>query len=158
MLSSLLFRWADEIRHRARLRQGGGDQALGPRGEDVAHRYLQRLGYEVVARNYLNAARTGELDLVAWDGDVLVFVEVKTRQTGEFGAPERNISEEKQVRIRRAAQEYARRAGQALSDCRFDVLAVVMEPFEVRHWPGAFHPLRRETALRPDTAARAQGA
>ena len=97
-------------------------------GEDLAHRYLRRKGYVVVARNYRTPSLTGEADLVAWDGDALVFVEVKSRKSAEFGEPERAVDVEKRERIVRAALDYTRRA-QVPWDCvRFDVIGIVFEP------------------------------
>jgi putative endonuclease len=100
--------------------------ALGRRGEDLAHRYLARNGYRVVARNYRPPSRSGEIDLVAWDGDVLVFVEVKTRTTDEYGSPESAVDRDKQSFVDRAARDYARRAGVMLDRTRFDVVSVIM--------------------------------
>ena len=65
--------------------------AWGARGEDLAHRFLQKLGYMVVARNWRAEDGSGELDLVAWDGASLVVVEVKTRASTEFGLPEEAV-------------------------------------------------------------------
>lgn len=82
----------------------------------------------VVARNYRARSGAGELDLVAWDGDTLVFVEVKTRATEEFGSPDRAVGETKRDRLLRAAREYARRAGVDWRRVRFDIVNVVLEP------------------------------
>ena len=65
--------------------------AWGARGEDLAHRFLQKLGYIVVARNWRAEDGSGELDLVAWDGPSLVVVEVKTRASTDFGLPEEAV-------------------------------------------------------------------
>src|SRR5581483_7140072 len=86
---------ADGLRHHARRRRWPADHALGRRGEDIAHRYLQRTGMVVVARNYRSAGDSEEVDLVGWDHGTLVFVEVKTRSTDEFGLPDRAIDTEK---------------------------------------------------------------
>src|SRR5271167_661654 len=80
---------------------------LGRRGERAAEKYLRRSGYRIVARNF-RAARA-EIDLVAMDGDVLVFVEVKTRRSRGAGAPEEAVDERKQKQIRRAAEMFATR-------------------------------------------------
>ncbi len=119
-----LGRLADAARHRARSRQWAPDAAAGRRGEDLAHRYLEKLGYVVVARNWRGAG--GEIDLVAWDREKLVFVEVKTRATDEFGDPARNIDEAKQRALMRAAREYARRAGVSWDAVRFDIVTVLL--------------------------------
>src|SRR5215831_9904601 len=78
---SLLYRAADRIRRRRYPNDHGRI------GEDLAHRYLRRRGCTVVARNYRPVAGAGEIDLVAWEDGRLVFIEVKTRATEEFGAP-----------------------------------------------------------------------
>src|SRR5450432_3006906 len=58
-------------------------------GEDLAHRFLRRQGYTVVARNYRSGSGAGEIDIVAFDKQDLVFIEVKTRASDEFGSPDR---------------------------------------------------------------------
>ena len=81
----------------------------------------------VVARNYHSRNGDGELDLVARDGEMLVVVEVKSRETAAFGQPEQAVTKEKRLKLRRAALEYARRA-QVPWDCvRFDIVSVVFD-------------------------------
>ena len=134
-----LFKLADLLRHKARLRRWTPDLASGRRGEDLAHRHLQALGYRVVARNW--RARCGpEVDLIAHDGEALVFVEVKSRKTDEFGSPDRAIDREKELHLLRAAQEYTRRAGAEWSKVRFDIVNVVFtEPARIELRRDAFH-------------------
>jgi putative endonuclease len=100
--------------------------ALGRRGEDLAHRYLRRNGFIIVARNYRLSSGDAEVDLIAWDGDTLVFVEVKSRETADFGPPERAIGEEKRRHMLRVAREYARKTNTPWERIRFDVVSVVM--------------------------------
>src|ERR1700689_2965577 len=107
---SLLYRLADRARDRARREQWDADLASGRRGEDLAHRFLRRLGFTVVARTYRPHTGAGEIDIVAWEKQQLVFVEVKTRATHEFGTPDRAVDKEKQVYIERAAHKHSRRA------------------------------------------------
>ena len=115
------------------------DQALGRRGEDLAHRFLQGAGMAVVARNYRMASGAGEVDLIGWERDTLVFVEVKSRQTADYGAPERAIGEEKERSLVRAAREYARHAGVPWERVRFEVVTVVFSsPPVIAHWRDAF--------------------
>jgi len=99
---------------------------LGRVGEDLAHRYLRRRGCTVVARNYRARSGAGEIDLVAWHGGALVFVEVKTRSSEEHGAPEAAVDCEKRLAIERAAREYSRRTGIAWDKTRFDIVSVVV--------------------------------
>jgi putative endonuclease len=133
-----VLRGADYARHRARLKRWAADQACGRRGEDLAHRYLEREGLVVVARNHRPANGAGEIDLVAWEGGTLVFVEVKCRRSQEHGAPERNVDADKQRALVSAARYYARQAGVAWERVRFDVVSVVLEhPPRLSHWRDA---------------------
>jgi putative endonuclease len=87
---------------------------------------LRRRGCTVIARNYRTRSGSGEIDIVAWHGRTLVFVEVKTRQTEEYGTPDRAVDAEKQQRLRVAARDYVRRSGFLLERTRFDVVSVVL--------------------------------
>jgi putative endonuclease len=116
----LLYRAADALRRRSL------QHDHGRLGEDLAYRYLRRHGCTVIARNYRTRSGSGEIDIVAWQGPALVFVEVKTRQTDEYGAPSGAVDTEKQQRLRLAARDYARRAGTPPECMRFDVVSVVL--------------------------------
>src|SRR5580704_14158359 len=120
-----LFEFADLLRHHARRRHMNEDHALGRQGEDIAQRFLQRAGIVVVDRNYRMSSGAGEVDLVGWEGDTLVFVEVKSRRTDEYGAPDRAIGLQKQSSLIRTAREYARHAEVPWERVRFDVVNVV---------------------------------
>lgn len=141
-----MFRWlyriSDRLRHRRRAQLWDPAHALGRRGEDVAHRYLQSLGLTVVARNFRTPAGTGELDIVAREpGGALIVVEVKSRTSADFGTPDRNVDRDKEERVIRGAEEFARRAEVPLNQVRFDIVTVVFSnPPEVRHLKDAFHP------------------
>ena len=124
----LLYRVSDAVRRR-RLRDNHGRL-----GEDLTHRYLRRKGLTIVSRNYRTRSGSGEIDLVAWDRDVLVFVEVKTRATAEFGEPERAVDAEKRDRLRRAARDYARRAEVDWQKTRFDIVSIVLAKPPVIDW------------------------
>ena len=98
-------------------------QSLGRRGEDLACAELQKLGYVIVDRRF--RTRCGELDIVARDGGVLVFVEVKARSGGNFGTPFESVTSKKRQRLSRMAVSYLflkRLAGIA---CRFDVVSII---------------------------------
>ncbi len=95
---------------------------LGRRGERAAEKHLRRSGYRIVARNYRAAG--AEIDLVAMDGETLVFVEVKTRRRLEAGTPEEAVDERKQKRMRRAAEIFATRYRADDITMRFDIIAV----------------------------------
>ena len=137
----LLYEFADGLRHQARRRRWPATQALGRRGEDIAHRFLLRAGIIVVARNYRLASGAGEIDLVGWDHDTLVFTEVKSRATDEFGTPERAIDAEKRKRMLRAARDFARHAEVPWDKVRFDVVTVVFTtPPTVEHFRDVMKP------------------
>jgi putative endonuclease len=94
----------------------------GRRGEQIAARHLKRCGYIILARNYRTAG--AEIDLVALDGKMLVFVEVKFRMDDAFGAPVEAIDGKKRERIKRAARAFAEARGVPDLPTRFDVVAV----------------------------------
>jgi len=118
-MTGWLYRLADALRRRRQ-------DDHGRMGEDAAHRYLRARGCTIVARNYRMRSGAGEIDLVAWHGRSLVFVEVKTRSSEDFGAPEAAVDAEKRARVRRAAGDYARRAGVPWDQMRFDIVSVVL--------------------------------
>ena len=80
----------------------------------------------MIARNYRTRSGSGEIDIVAWHGSTLVFVEVKTRQTDEYGAPSLAVDAEKRQKLQLAARDFARRAGTPPERTRFDVLSVLL--------------------------------
>lgn len=103
-----------------------GDADLGRAGEQCAARFLQRLGYRIVARGVRYAK--GELDLVAWDGSTIVFVEVKTRVSNQRGLPGEAVDLRKQRRMTLAALLYLKRRRLLDHPCRFDVVSIVWPP------------------------------
>ncbi len=130
-----LYEFADHLRQHALKGRLTADHALGRRGEDVAHRFLQRAGFVIVDRNYRMASGGGEVDLIGWEADTLVFVEVKSRQSEDYGAPDRAIGLQKQASLIRAAREYARHAEVPWERVRFDVVNVVFaKPPAVTHF------------------------
>ena len=120
---SLLYRLADRVRRRVR---GAASIDCGRLGEDLAHRFLRRQGCTVVARNFRPRSGGVEIDLIAWQGPALLFVEVKTRATGDFGPPDRAVDLEKQIYVIRAARDYTRRAGIEWNQVRFDIIGVTL--------------------------------
>jgi putative endonuclease len=93
----------------------------------------------VVARNYRTRSGHGEIDLIAWDGETLVFVEVKSRHSDEFGDPDRNVDREKRRALLRAGFEYARHAGVSWDQVRLDIVTVLLtDPPALTHFRSAF--------------------
>ncbi|MCU0229567.1 MAG: YraN family protein [Bryobacterales bacterium] len=146
MVSQLIVRIlssVDVLRHTLQRRVLGEDKALGALGEDLAHRFLQRRGFTIVARNWRTPRGHREVDLIAWQGQTLVFVEVKTRRHEEYLPVERAVDKDKRENLKRAAMSYVLRAQIPWQHVRFDVVSVVLQPaLLVRHTPDAFHPDR----------------
>jgi putative endonuclease len=94
----------------------------GERGEDRAARALGALGYRIVERNF--RCKAGELDLVARDGDTLVFVEVRTRADGRHGGAPHAVGYHKQRQVARVARAYLAIRRPRFDTCRFDVVAI----------------------------------
>jgi putative endonuclease len=112
--------------------------ALGPRGENVAARFLRDQGYKIIIRNF--RCLVGEVDIIAKDGKTLVFVEVKTRAYDD-PTPEEQINAIKRHQLTKAARFYLSRYGTPQPPARFDVVAIVWptgrDP-QIRHEPNAF--------------------
>ena len=107
---------------------------IGKTGEVFAAAYIEQNGYRMVAANFTlpvgrnrrDAVITAELDLVAYDGPVLCFVEVKTRKSDWFATPEANVDRHKRRQIARAAREYRQMFGIQHEPYRYDVVTIVL--------------------------------
>ncbi len=115
---------------------------LGDRGELEAERYLLKLGYQIVARQY--ADRMGEIDLIAVDGQTVVFVEVKTRRSDAWEDPSEAVDLQKQTRMTRTAMAFLKQHGLLERAARFDVISVIWPADTarptIRHFINAFEP------------------
>jgi putative endonuclease len=114
-------------------------QALGRSGEEFACRYLTGKGYEIVARRF--RMFRGEIDIIARDGETLVFVEVKARTDESHGRPEEAVTPGKQRQIRRIAQAYLVAHPHPGVACRFDVVAILFrgrDNHRLEHFIDAF--------------------
>jgi putative endonuclease len=111
---------------------------LGRCGEDAACDLYRRLGFHVVERNYRSGR--GEIDVVARRGDTLVFCEVKTRRSDEWGLPAEAVDRGKQARLRRLAAAWMAERRPGSVDVRFDVVSVIVrgEQTDVTHVADAF--------------------
>jgi putative endonuclease len=98
-------------------------QSLGRRGEDLACEELKKRGYVIVDRRF--RTRCGELDIVARDHGVLVFVEVRARSSTQFGTPFESVTWQKRLRLCRMAESYLYLNRLSGEPCRFDVVSVV---------------------------------
>ena len=110
---------------------------LGREGEDRAEAFLKKRGYRILERNY--RTKSGELDLIALDRDTVVFIEVKTRTSDAYGAPELAVTARKQQRMIKAAFGYINRKKLHQVPCRFDVVAICeASEKEIAHIRNAF--------------------
>lgn len=112
--------------------------ALGEYGENLARRELERRGYAILEQRY--RVRGGEIDIIARDGDTLVFVEVKARQGDDFGDATDAVTLRKRRHLVIAATDYLVRHGGLEQRCRFDVVAIRLEGGgpEIEVYPNAF--------------------
>lgn len=98
----------------------------GQKGEALAAAHLAGAGYRIVERNY--RCRFGEIDIVAWEGDTLVFAEVKSRRSAAYGPPALAVGLQKQRKISRIALHYLSEKRLSRTPARFDVVAVMLLP------------------------------
>jgi putative endonuclease len=116
--------------------------ATGVAGEDAAYFNLRRKGYIVVARRWSSGDLPGDIDLIAWDGPMLCFVEVKTRTAHDATPAEAAVDSHKRQTLRRLARQYIRQLPQETAPpARFDVLSVYLVPGEKKefvHYQSSF--------------------
>ena len=112
---------------------------LGKLGEELAVNYLTGKGYKILERNWHNIHK--EIDIIAKDGKFLVIVEVKTRQTDEYGEPDIAVTRKKQRMLIAAANAYITRKGLDM-ETRFDIISIVLKDSEpvIDHIVDAFLP------------------
>jgi|SRR5579863_874698 len=96
---------------------------IGVRGEEDAYFHLRRLGYIMVARNYRTPRTRGEIDLIGWDGDVLCFIEVKTRTSRDVRTAEAAVDRHKRREVAEVAREYMKRLPPRCQ-WRYDIVSV----------------------------------
>jgi len=114
-------------------------RAQGDAAEERACRHLEGAGFAIVERNF--RTKGGEIDIVARKGDVLVFVEVRSREDADFGTPEESVTPAKRRRIVSAAKQYVSNVPPSTwREARFDVIAIEGSgaTAELRHYPAAF--------------------
>ena len=113
---------------------------LGKRGEEIAQKYLEDKGYNILEVNW--KAGRAEIDLIAKHNNILIFIEVKTRSNTLFGNPERAVNAKKEALLIRAAHAYLHKIDYE-EEVRFDVISVVIpkdDRVEITHFEDAFFP------------------
>lgn len=98
---------------------------LGIRGEEIARDFLEQNGYSIIETNY--RCPEGEIDIIARTGDTLVFVEVRTKKSREFGTPEESVTRRKMQKLNAVAAHYGQHRENLPPSRRIDVLAIQME-------------------------------
>ncbi len=113
-------------------------QAYGQGGETLATKHLRRMGYKILERNY--RSRLGEIDIIAKHKGVLVFVEVKTRRSQQYGDPKWALTPAKQRKISMAALEYLKKHDAVSARARFDVVTIQQrtDKLQIEVIPNAF--------------------
>ncbi len=116
------------------------NKEIGKFGEDFTVEFLNSRGFIVLERNY--KVSFGEIDIIARKGDLLIFVEVKTRRNLDFGVPVESVNLEKQNRIRKIAEIYIKNKQLRFKEIRFDVMSIILSSKgEILNWeylPNAF--------------------
>lgn len=109
----------------------------GNQGEGLAADFLQKNGYEIIARNYRH--KHSEIDLIVKKNNVLVFVEVKSRSSTQFGDPEMFVDNKKANKIFEGADEFIHTSNWQ-SNIRFDIVSITLKPeIKIEHFEDAFH-------------------
>ena len=118
---------------------------LGDAGERQAAKFLKRLGYRIVTRRFRFGR--GDIDLVALDGQTIVFVEVKTRRSSDWGTPEEAVDHFKQKQLTKLALAFLKRYNLLERAARFDVVSIVWpddrQPPKITHFQNAFPAIGR---------------
>ena len=112
---------------------------LGKSGESAAVNYLTGQNYLIVATGF--RLFRGEIDIIAYDKQTLVFVEVKTRRSSDFGSPEESVTPAKQQQLRKIAQGFLTLNKIKDVECRFDVISLIKKGgnhYQIRHFKNAF--------------------
>ena len=112
---------------------------LGKSGEEAAFRYLKKKNYKIVAKGF--RLFRGEIDIIAYDHKTLVFIEVKTRRSQNFGFPEESVTPSKRQQIRKIAQGFLTINKIREVECRFDVISLIKKEkneYSLRHIKNAF--------------------
>ncbi len=113
---------------------------IGNKGESIAEEYLKQKGYKIIQRNY--RCRFGEIDIIAKDGNTVVFTEVRTKQNNNFGSPQESITPAKIEKISKASLSFIQEKKMAGFSYRFDLIAITFSQGRqnIEHIENAFMP------------------
>ena len=142
LLERTLAGFATVARMRGRADKLPAHLSVGIAGEDAVFFYLRRKGYTIVARRWSSGDLPGDVDLIAWQGPMLCFIEVKTRTAHDLTPAEIAVDEHKRKVLRRLARRYVQQLPQKTAPpVRFDVVSVYLVPGqekEFQHFEGSF--------------------
>ncbi|WP_205739221.1 YraN family protein [Halocella sp. SP3-1] len=118
--------------------QAMGRKELGDWGEKQASKYLRNSGYQILEKNY--SCKLGEIDLIICQNDILIFVEVKTRRSINYGPPQAAVDYRKQDKIKKVALYYLSINRGLDMELRFDVISIMLKKgqVEIEHFENAF--------------------
>ncbi len=113
---------------------------VGNRGESLAEDYIKRKGYKIIHRNY--RCKLGEIDIIAKDGDTIVFIEVRTKQNENFGSPQDSVTSTKISKISKTALNFIQEKNLSGYSYRFDFIAITFSQGKpnIEHIENAFMP------------------
>lgn len=118
------------------------NKEIGALGEAAAGSFLEEKGYQILQKNY--SVYAGEIDIIAKKEDAVVFVEVKTRTTAQYGRPEESINTARVNRIRKVAQYFLKRYDHIQDhDIRFDIISILADRKRLGRFSGNDHDIRR---------------
>jgi putative endonuclease len=112
---------------------------FGRSGEEIAFQYLKNKKYRIIKRSF--RMFRGEIDIIAFERGTLVFFEVKTRRSKDFGLPEESVTKAKQNQVKKIAQGFLVKNGLEDVECRFDVISISLDEnqeYSIRHIKDAF--------------------
>lgn len=116
---------------------------LGKKGENAACKLLKAKGIDILVRNY--RCKAGEIDIIARDGSIICFIEVKTRSKTTRSRPAKGLSQKQKSRIYNSSKHYIRALGQPKVACRYDLIELRYNKYdfcEARHWPNHFSKIQ----------------
>ena len=115
------------------------DKELGNIGESLAVKYLRKQGYGILIKNF--RTRIGEIDIIAQKSNMIIFIEVKTRISFQYGCPAEAVGYRKQCKLKKVAEGYLTQKNSWNSPCRFDVIEVIAatdKSYRIHHIKNAF--------------------
>ncbi|MBU0599630.1 YraN family protein [bacterium] len=97
---------------------------LGKKGEEIAVKYLKKQGYKIIELNY--QTKLGEIDIIALDKNILVFIEVKSRISPRYGPPIEAVNQRKRLQVEKVAKVYLTQKNLWHLNCRFDIVSIIL--------------------------------